>query len=116
MLLSVKSTPLPNFHKFISFLFSIPCSNAYVESVFSTMKHLCDDKRISLQHYADKSQNFDKFFDGLWWEHCLKTSIPQLKSFAFEFVFGYPHKALTVDEAKIILLPFQRDFWLKEKR
>jgi hypothetical protein len=45
MLLSVKSTPLPNFYKFISFLFSILCSNAYVESVFSTLKHLCDDKR-----------------------------------------------------------------------
>lgn len=45
MLLSVKFTPSPNPYKFISFLFSIPCSNAYVESVFSTMKHLCDDNR-----------------------------------------------------------------------
>jgi hypothetical protein len=26
-------------------LFSIPCSNAYVESVFSQMKHLLNDKR-----------------------------------------------------------------------
>ncbi|CAF3372842.1 unnamed protein product [Rotaria sp. Silwood2] len=45
MLLSVKPTPSPNLHKFICFLFSIPCSNAYVESVFSIMKHLNDDKR-----------------------------------------------------------------------
>jgi hypothetical protein len=45
MLLSVKPTPSPNIHKFICFLFSIPCNNAYVESVFSTMKHLYDDKR-----------------------------------------------------------------------
>ncbi len=45
MLLSIKSTPSPNLHKFISFLFSIPCSNAFVESVFSIMKHLWDDKR-----------------------------------------------------------------------
>ncbi|CAF1484951.1 unnamed protein product [Rotaria sordida] len=45
MLLSVKPIPSPNLHKFISFLFSIPCSNAYVESVFSIMKHLFDDKR-----------------------------------------------------------------------
>jgi hypothetical protein len=45
MLLSVKSTTSPNLHKFICFLFSIPCSNAYVESVFSTMKHLFDDRR-----------------------------------------------------------------------
>ena len=37
--------PSPNLHKFICFLFSIPCSNAYVESVFSIMKHLYDDKR-----------------------------------------------------------------------
>ena len=27
------------------FLFPIPCSNAYVESVFSQMKHLVNDKR-----------------------------------------------------------------------
>jgi hypothetical protein len=45
MLLSVKSTPSPNFHKFIPFLFSILCSNPNVESVFSTMKHLCNDKQ-----------------------------------------------------------------------
>jgi hypothetical protein len=45
MLLSVTPTPSPNLHKLICFLFSIPCSNAYVESVFSTMKHLFDDKR-----------------------------------------------------------------------
>ncbi len=45
MLLSIKPTPSPNLHKFISFLFSIPCSNAYVEGVFSIMKHLYDDQR-----------------------------------------------------------------------
>jgi len=45
MLLSIKSTPSPNLHKLICFLFSIPCSNAFVESVFSAMKHLYDDKR-----------------------------------------------------------------------
>ncbi len=45
MLLSVKPTPSPNLYKFISFIFSIPCSNAYVESVFSIMKHLYDDQR-----------------------------------------------------------------------
>jgi hypothetical protein len=81
-----------------------------LDMILSTLTHL------SLQHYAVKSQNFDKFFDGSWWEHCLKTSIPQLKSFAFEFVFGYPHKTLTFDEAKVILLPFQTDYWLKEKQ
>ena len=38
--------PSSNRHKFISsFLFLIPCSNAYVESVFSTMKHSYDDQR-----------------------------------------------------------------------
>ncbi|CAF3640460.1 unnamed protein product, partial [Rotaria socialis] len=45
MILSVKPTLSPNLHQFICFLFSIPCSNAYVESVFSIMKHLYDDKR-----------------------------------------------------------------------
>ncbi|CAF1359389.1 unnamed protein product [Rotaria magnacalcarata] len=45
MLLSIKLTPSPNLHKLICFLFSIPCSNAFVESVFSAMKHLYDDKR-----------------------------------------------------------------------
>ena len=45
MFLSIKPTPSPNLHKLICFLFSIPCSNAFVESVFSAMKHLYDDKR-----------------------------------------------------------------------
>jgi hypothetical protein len=27
------------------FLYSLPCSNVYVESAFSQMKHLLDDKR-----------------------------------------------------------------------
>jgi hypothetical protein len=34
IILSVKPTPSPNLQKFIYFLFSISCSNAYVESVF----------------------------------------------------------------------------------
>ncbi|UJR18258.1 hypothetical protein I4U23_005161 [Adineta vaga] len=45
ILLSIKSTPSPNLHKLICFLFSFPCSNAFVESVSSAMKHLFDDKR-----------------------------------------------------------------------
>jgi hypothetical protein len=45
MLLCVKRTPSPNLHKFISFLFSIPCNSAHIESVFATMKHLYSDKR-----------------------------------------------------------------------
>ncbi|CAF1463507.1 unnamed protein product [Rotaria sp. Silwood1] len=44
MLLSIKPTSSPNLHKLVCFLFSIPCSNAFVESVFSAMKHLYDDK------------------------------------------------------------------------
>jgi hypothetical protein len=47
MLSSIKPTPSSNLHKFI-FYFSIPCSNAFVESIFSTMKHLYDDKRNRL--------------------------------------------------------------------
>jgi len=38
-------TQSPNFNKLISFLYSLPCSNAYVESAFSQLKHLCNDKR-----------------------------------------------------------------------
>ncbi len=37
--------PAPNFRKIISFIFSIPCSNSYVESIFSHMKHLWSDYR-----------------------------------------------------------------------
>ena len=35
----------PNFKKLVSFLYSLPCSNAYVESVFSQMKHLFNNTR-----------------------------------------------------------------------
>ncbi|CAF4439097.1 unnamed protein product, partial [Rotaria sp. Silwood2] len=38
-------TKSPNFNQLICFLYSLPCSNAYVESAFSQMKHLLNDKR-----------------------------------------------------------------------
>ncbi|CAF1396996.1 unnamed protein product [Rotaria sp. Silwood1] len=38
-------TESPNFKKLICFLYSLPCSNAFVESVFSQMKHLLNDRR-----------------------------------------------------------------------
>jgi hypothetical protein len=44
-LLNTNPTPTPNFKKMISFVFSIPCSNSYVESIFSHMKHLWSDYR-----------------------------------------------------------------------
>ena len=46
LLLSI--TKSPNFKKLICFLYSLPCSNAYVESVFSQMKHLFNDRRHSM--------------------------------------------------------------------
>ena len=38
-------TQAPNFKKLICFLYSLPASNSFVESVFSQMKHLFNDKR-----------------------------------------------------------------------
>ena len=38
----------PNFKKLVCFLYSLLCSNAYVESVFSQMKHLFNDRRSSM--------------------------------------------------------------------
>ena len=38
-------TQAPNFKKLICFLYSLPASNSYVESVFSQVKHLFNDKR-----------------------------------------------------------------------
>ncbi|CAF3066045.1 unnamed protein product [Rotaria sp. Silwood2] len=38
-------TQSPNFKKLVCFLYSLPCSNAYVESAFSQLKYLCNDKR-----------------------------------------------------------------------
>ncbi|CAF2878314.1 unnamed protein product [Rotaria sp. Silwood2] len=45
MLFAVNTTPTPNMRKLICFLYSIPASNAYVESIFSDMKHLLNDSR-----------------------------------------------------------------------
>ncbi|CAF3733367.1 unnamed protein product [Rotaria socialis] len=45
MLLAANATPTPNIKKLICFLYSIPASNVYVESIFSDMKHLLSDSR-----------------------------------------------------------------------
>lgn len=44
-LLNVNPSPTPNMKKIISYIFSIPCSNSYVETIFSHMKHLWSDYR-----------------------------------------------------------------------
>ncbi|CAF1304803.1 unnamed protein product [Rotaria sordida] len=44
-MLLLSLTKSPKFKKFICFLYSLPCSNAYVESAFSHMKHLLNDRR-----------------------------------------------------------------------
>jgi len=36
---------ISNMKKIFSYVFSIPCSNAHVESIFSNMKHLWSDYR-----------------------------------------------------------------------
>jgi hypothetical protein len=38
-------TQSPNFKKLVCFLYALPYSNAYVESAFSQLKHLCNDQR-----------------------------------------------------------------------
>ncbi|CAF3251972.1 unnamed protein product [Rotaria sp. Silwood2] len=44
-LLSMSPNSTPNMKKIISYIFSIPCANAYVETIFSHMKHLWSDYR-----------------------------------------------------------------------
>jgi len=45
ILFAVNATPTPNMKTLICFLYSIPASNAYVEGIFSEMKHLLNDFR-----------------------------------------------------------------------
>ncbi|CAM4751259.1 unnamed protein product [Rotaria magnacalcarata] len=58
MLFAVNETPTLNMKKLICFLYSIPASNAYVECVFSDMKHLLNDSRnrISFESIAAELQ------------------------------------------------------------
>ncbi|CAF4195921.1 unnamed protein product [Rotaria magnacalcarata] len=58
MLFAVNATPTPNRKKLICFLSSIPASNAYVECVFSDMKHLLNDSRnrMSVESIAAELQ------------------------------------------------------------
>ncbi|CAF1517367.1 unnamed protein product [Rotaria sordida] len=58
MLLAINATPTPNMKKLISFLYSIPASNAYVEGIFSEMKHLLNDfhNRITSDSVAAELQ------------------------------------------------------------
>ena len=47
-LLSVNGNSTPNMKMLLCYLFSIPCSNAYVESIFSHMKHSWNDYRNNM--------------------------------------------------------------------
>ncbi|CAF1972684.1 unnamed protein product [Rotaria magnacalcarata] len=44
-LLNIRPNTTPNMKLIISYVFSSPCSNAYVESIFSHMNHLWSDSR-----------------------------------------------------------------------
>ncbi|CAF3801355.1 unnamed protein product [Rotaria sp. Silwood1] len=44
-LLNINPYSKPNFQKVICYIFSIPCSNSYVESIFSHTKHVWTDYR-----------------------------------------------------------------------
>ncbi|CAF5111813.1 unnamed protein product, partial [Rotaria sp. Silwood1] len=44
-LLNYNPNSAPNLYKLICYVFSIPCSNSYVESIFSHMKHVWSDYR-----------------------------------------------------------------------
>ncbi|CAF1323796.1 unnamed protein product [Rotaria sordida] len=44
-LLNINPNSTPNMKKIICYIFSIPCTNAYVETIFSHMKHAWSDYR-----------------------------------------------------------------------
>ncbi len=48
-LLNINPNTRPNFKKLICYIFSIPCSNSYVETIFSHMKHVWSDYRNRME-------------------------------------------------------------------
>ena len=58
MLFAVNETPTPNMKELISFWYSMPASNAYVECIFSDMKLLLNDScnRMSVESITAELQ------------------------------------------------------------
>ena len=50
--MNVSGNTTPNMRKIVSYLFSIPCSDDFVESIFNKMKHSWTDYRnkVNVEH------------------------------------------------------------------
>ena len=74
-LLNTSPNTTPNFKKLICYIFSIPCSNSFVESIFSNVKHCWNDYRnrmkVELISYELKIRMNSSYSCNKFYKHIL---------------------------------------------
>jgi hypothetical protein len=81
-LLNIKPNAVPNMKLVVAYVFSIPCSNSYVESIFSQMNHLWSNYRNRMDiQLVEADIHCSHFYDFLLTQDELLTKIASNEKF-----------------------------------